>query len=561
MAMFPSASTAREQWDEEVDLLIIGSGAASVPAALVATDAGKRALIVEKNGSIGGSTALSGGVLWVPNNPVMKRAGVHDSYEQAKAYLDACAGEPGPGSTPERRHAFLTRGPELVSYLERHGMKWVHAEGWSDYHESEKPGGVARSRSLVAEIFPMRRLGAWRNRLARSARPPLKLHEISALTLYGRTMKSCLTMMKVGMRLWMNRLGFDHVGTGMAVQGRLFEIALRAGIPIWTDCPVTGLITRDRSVRGVTARRAGQEVRIAAKAVLIDSGGFARNRAMRDQYQPHPTSTEWTNANPGDTGEVMQMAMELGAATAVMDLAWWNSISTPPNGARAINVIDLSKPHSILVDAKGQRFVNESTSYVAVGIAMYERQKTAGAVPAYAILESRHRERYMWGGVKPGLVPEEWISSGYMIRANTVAELARKCGIDPAGLEATVGRFNQYAVSGKDAEYGRGDSAYNRFFGDPTVEPNPNLGVIERPPFYAVKIFPGDVGTAGGLVTDENARVIDKNGNAIPGLYATGNATAPVVGRSYPGAGASISSAAVFGFIAATHALAVEARR
>lgn len=559
-AILKDDTASNPAFDEHYDLVVVGSGAACVCAGLVAHEAKKRVLVLEKNALIGGSTALSGGVFWVPNNPIMKRAGVRDSYEHAKAYLDACAGTPGPGSTPERRHAFLTEGPELVSFLERHGMKWVHAEGWSDYHEGELPGGVARSRSLVTDIYSMRRLGDWRHRVARAARPPLRLFEASALSLYGKTWKSKRTMAQLAWRLMLNRLGCDLVGTGMAVQGRLFEIAKRVGIPIWAESPVLRLMTQNGKITGVVAKKDGRELRIGAHAVLIDAGGFAHNRPMREKYQPRPTSTEWTNANAGDTGEVMQMAIDLGAATAVMDLAWWNSVSMQPGGSHPANVMDLSKPHCIIVDASGQRFVNESTSYVTVGMAMYERHKTAPAVPSWAILESRHRENYLWGGMKPGTIPDQWLSSGYMMRAGSLDELAAQCSIDAAGLKQTIERFNRYAREGHDPEFHRGGSAYNRFFGDPTVKPNPNLGAIERAPFYAVKIFPGDVGTAGGLVCDEFARVLRDDGTIIDGLYATGNATAPVIGRSYPGAGASISSSAVFGFIAAKHALGVNTR-
>jgi len=543
-------------WDESADVVIVGSGAGSVCAALVVRDAGLRPLIVEKDAQIGGSTALSGGVLWVPNNPVMKRAGVRDSYEDAKAYLDACAGPYVSGSTPERRHAFLVEGPKMVEYLERHGMQWVHAEGWSDYHEGEYPGGVARSRSLVAQIFDMRRLGSWRNLVRRSLRPPLRLYEASDLFLWGKTWRSKVAMARVAWRLMLRRLGFDLVGTGMAVQGRLFEIALRAKIPLWNEALVTGLITEGARVAGVLVRRHGRDVRVRAeRGIIIDAGGFARNAAMRQQYQPKPTSVDWTNSNPGDTGEVIQMAMALGAAVAIMDLSWWNSVSLRPDGTRSINVMDIAKPYAIVVDAKGQRFVNEATSYVAVGIAMYQRQQQAQAVPSWAIIESRHRRDYGWGGVKPGPPPQEWLDSGYMIKAQTIEDLADRCGIDALGLKATIERFNKFARDGVDHDFGRGKSAYSRFLGDPTVKPNHSLGAIEQPPFYAVKIFPGDVGTAGGLVTDEFARVQRKDGSIIPGLYATGNSTATVVGRSYPGAGASIAAAAVFGYIAAKHAV------
>jgi 3-oxosteroid 1-dehydrogenase len=509
MGSSPESIRSEQKWDETYDFVIVGSGAASVVASLIVQQSGSSPLIVEKSDMIGGSTALSGGVFWVPNNIIMQREGVADSYEMAKQYLDACAGPPIPGSTEARRRAFLKESPKMVSFLESCGMKWVYAEGWSDYHENELPGGIARGRSLVAQIFDMRRLGSWRHLVRRSTRPPLRLHEASALFLYGRTWKSKVTMVRVGWRLMLNRIGFDLAGTGMAIQGRLFEIAKRKEVPIWRESPVTGLVVENNQVVGIRVSRNGRELRVRArKGVLLNAGGFSRNLQMREKYQPKPTTTAWTMSNPGDTGEILQMAMDIGADTNVMDLAWWNSGSILSDGSMRINVMDLSKPHSIIVGGDGRRYVNESTSYVAVGLAMYERNKVTQAVPSWAILESRHRES-----------------------------------------------FNGFARSGVDLDFRRGNSAYNRFLGDPTVRPNPNLGAIERPPFYAVKIYPADVGTSGGLVTDEFARVLRKDGSVIEGLYATGNITAPVVGRSYPGAGASIASSAAFGYVAAKHAV------
>jgi 3-oxosteroid 1-dehydrogenase len=220
----------------------------------------------------------------------------------------------------------------------------------------------------------------------------------------------------------------------------------------------------------------------------------------------------------------------------------------------------MAKPHSIVVDQGGERYMNEATSYVDVGNAMYARNEQTPAIPSWYIVDSRHRRRYRFGGLPPGSPPAHWLSSGYMIEAATLAELARKCGIDAERLDATVKRFNQFALAGVDEDFGRGASAYNRFFGDPSHKPNASLGTIEKGPFYAVKLYPGDVGTSGGLVTDEFARVLRKDGTFIPGLYAAGNAAAPVVGASYPGAGASIASSLVFGFVAARHALDVDAQ-
>jgi 3-oxosteroid 1-dehydrogenase len=365
-------------------------------------------------------------------------------------------------------------------------------------------------------------------------------------------------MAKVGLRMLQNKLGRDLVGMGGAVQARLMEIALREGVPIFLSTPVTEYLTRDGAVVGVRVKQDGKLVDVACgSGVLLDCGGFSHNAELRQKYLPQPTSSEWTFSNPGDTGEMLKMTMDLGAAVDAMDQSWWNSISVYPNGTKGGHPLDLAKPHCIMVDQSGERYVNEATSYVTVGNAMYARHKVVPAVPSWFVSDQRHRMRYRWGGLPPGRPLEEWVKGGYIIVADTLDELAKRCSLDPAKLAATVQRFNQFAKAGVDKDFGRGGSAYNRFFGDPSNHPNPSLGTIEEGPFYAVKMYPGDVGTAGGLVTDEHARVLRTDGTSIPGLYATGNVTASVVGRSYPGAGASIGASLVFGYIAAKHALHV----
>jgi 3-oxosteroid 1-dehydrogenase len=249
---------------------------------------------------------------------------------------------------------------------------------------------------------------------------------------------------------------------------------------------------------------------------------------------------------------MIQAAMALGAQTDLMDEAWWMGTSMLPDGSNGgmHTPNDIGKPHCIVVDKHGQRFVNESNSYMEFGKAMY----TAGAVPAWAIMDSRHRNSYPWGLALPGMTPKKLVEQGYFKKAATLAELADLCGVDPAGLVATVERFNGFARSGVDADFHRGESAYNRYYGDPTVKPNSCLGTIEKGPFYAVELVPGDVGTSGGIMTDEYARVLKADGSVIPGLYATGNSSAAVVGRVYPGAGASVGPSMTFGYIAALHA-------
>ena len=560
-------------WDEVVDLVVVGSGGGSMCAALVAKQLGKQALIVEKQALIGGSTGFSGGVWWVPDNPVMKRAGVADSAERARQYLDAVVTYDGPGTTPARRDAFIRTGPKMVEFLERNGMKFVYADGWSDYYD-ELPGGEARGRSLLAELFDTRELGAWEGKLSRykGFNLPVPTDQFPTLMLAKRTWAGKKAALALVARMIKGKLtGARLAGAGAAIQGRMLQIALREQLPIWTESPLVQLVVEDGRVSGVAVRRADRLVRVRARdGVLMNVGGFSRSGAMRERFQPKPNSHTWTNANPGDTGEGIEMAMKLGAAVDCMDEAWWVVTSLGPDGLPPkpggyasdgtplpfMHHLDLSLPYSMMVDQLGERFCDEAGAYMEIGQRMYRREKETGkAVPSWVVMDSRQRAFYPWGTAQPGQVPQQWLSSGYMIKADSIAELAAKTGIDKSGLQRTIERFNGFCQAGVDTDFGRGSRAFDRCHGDPTVKPNPNLGAIEQPPFYAVRMYPGDVGTAGGVVTDEHARVLREDGSVIEGLYATGNCTASVVGRCYPGAGASIGASFTFGYIAAHHAL------
>jgi 3-oxosteroid 1-dehydrogenase len=349
----------------------------------------------------------------------------------------------------------------------------------------------------------------------------------------------------------------------------MLQIALREQLPIYTDTPVKDLVVENGRVVGVVATRNGRDVRIQARdGVLINAGGFSHNREMRERWMSKPNAWKWTNANPGDTGEMIEAAQKLGAAVDCMNEAWWVITSLGPNESLpegAINPqgvpipfmhhLDLSLPHLIMVDQDGKRFCDESGAYMEIGQRMYARHEQTGrGIPAWVIMEHRHRDNYVWGTAQPGKTPQSWLDSGYMKKADTLDEIARLCGIDAVGLKAEVAKFNEYCRKGVDPEFNRGGRQFDRAHGDPTVKPNPNLGAIEEGPFYAVAMYPGDVGTAGGVLTDEHGRVLREDGSVIEGLYATGNSTASVVGRCYPGAGASIGASFVFGYRAAQHA-------
>ena len=551
-------------WDESVDLVVVGSGGGALCAAMAARAQGASVVVLEKTDKLGGSTAMSGGVLWVPNSPLMMREGVPDSPEAARRYLDAAVGDAdcGPGSTPQRRTAFLEIAPKVVEFLEGKGVPFIRAEGWSDYQD-ELPGGSQRGRSIGTPLIDSAKLGRWWPLLRMGPIPaPLTVAETRFIGEATRTMRGRMMLARMAWRmLWMRRTKRRLLGLGASLQGHMLLAAERLQVPLRTNAGVSSLVQEGDRVAGVVVTIDGVERRIRARSgVLIASGGFARNEKMRREFGPQPSSTKWTNANPGETGEMILAARDVGADLAMLDEAWWIPSSLLPSGGVGMHSTDIAKPYCILVDSAGQRFTNEAGSYVENGHRIYERNKTTATIPCWLILESRHRNRYNLGFQPPVVTPDAWLKSGYLKKADTLEDLARQCGIDAAGLKRTVERFNGFAEKGVDADFRRGARAYDRSAGDPTVKPNPNLGAIEKPPFYAVAIYPGDVGTQGGIVTDELARALRPDGSVIPGLYATGNCTASVMGRTYPGAGASIAASFVFGYIAALHALDASTR-
>lgn len=543
--------------DHSFDFVIVGSGGGSVPAALVMKAAGKSVVIVEKLPVFGGTTAYSGGVIWAPDNPVYNPDGTNDSPERARTYMEAAAGQSADDVPQARREAYIRGSREMVSFLQAQGMNFVDAH-WPDYRD-DLPGGLPSGRSLATEIFNANELGDWKHRLGGiplTTDVPMTSQESVNLFVVKRTWKGKLTALRIAWRMLRKLvLRQDLRGAGPALQGRLFKLAKAAGVPVWTDCPVSDFVVEQGRVTGVIANRDGKEIRIGASlGVLVNAGGFSRNAAMREQYQPKPTSTKWTMVNPGDTGEMMQAMMRLGGAVRFMDESWWLPSSFLPDGTLAgfHSPNDISKPHCIVVGKDGKRFANESCGYMEFGQAMYR----AGAVPAWVIFDIRHRKTYPFGTqLLPGRIPKALLENGYLKKADTLEDLARQCGIDATGLAQTVQRFNGFAETGCDEDFRRGQSAYNNYYGDPTLKPNPNLGSIAKAPFFAVALYPADVGTAGGITADEYGRALREDGSVIEGLYVTGNTSAAVTGRCYPGAGSSIGPSMVFGYLAARHAV------
>ncbi len=555
--------------ESEYDFVIVGSGGGSMAAALRAKRDGLNPVILEKREEIGGSTGFSGGVWWIPNNHIMKRHGVEDSKALANRYMDATVDFVGKGTTPERREVFLDEGPEMIRFLEDEGMKFEYPDGWADYYD-ERDGGQPRGRSLVAETFDLRQLGPWAKKVSLYA-PfvglPFNVLTMMKILMYKRHFAAKRALAKVVFTMARNKLlGRKVVSAGGAIQSRMLEMTLKRGIPVFSGFATDRLIEENGRVVAVEGLYRGKRVTVRSRhGILLNVGGFARNHEMRQKYHRKPITATWTNANPGDTGEMIEEMIRLGADTENLDLAVWVPTSLTADGKNPAGAVgrngeqypfmhnaDVAIPHYMWVDKTGNRFVNEASSYMELGERIYE----VGAIPAFAVFDDRAMKNYAYGALLPGMKPvKKWLEQGFLIKADTLDELAQKAGIDPAGLKAQVERYNRFSETGVDEEFHKGERQYDRFRGDPTHKPNPCVGAIAKAPFYATRIYPGDVGTFGGVVTDERARVLRVDGSIIEGLYATGNCTSSVMGRSYPGAGASIAPSFVFGYVAAKDAL------
>ncbi len=550
-------------FDETYDYVVVGSGGGSMCSALVMRQAGKSVLVIEKTPHIGGTSARSGGVMWIPNNRFMKRDGVEDSFEKSMTYLEAVSGgrNDTPGSTYERRRTYVEQGTRMVDFLVDQGIKLNRIAYWPDYYD-EMPGGSQQGRTVVAELFNVNELGPWKEKLQPNFMTLMApLDEMLKLQYIKKSWEAKKLAVKMVLRTIGAKLTGKHfITAGGALQGRMLQAAVKAGVEFRTEAPVRELIIEDRTVTGVAIIVDGKPFRIGARlGVLINAGGFSHNQAMRDQYQPG-TSAKWTNTIEGDTGEMIQEMMRHGAAIGQMEEMVGNQMSFPPGTANdpvkpVVQGVTAS-PHCILVDQSGVRYMNEGGSYMAYCKGMLERNREVPAVPSWAIMDQQFMKQYMLAGSMPGSKkPAEWFESGFLKKADSIEELAALIKIDPAALVATVERFNGFVAKNHDDDFNRGDRAYDRWLGDPFHPKNASLGSISEGPFYAMAVVPGDVGTYGGVVTDPQARVLREDGSVIEGLYATGISTASVMGRVYPGAGASVGPSFVWGYVAARHAL------
>ncbi|MFD4873503.1 3-oxosteroid 1-dehydrogenase [Streptomyces sp. NPDC058420] len=536
------------------DVVVIGAGAAGMTAALTAARQGLSCVVVEKAPTFGGSAARSGAGIWIPNNPVILAAGVPDTPAKAAAYLSAVV---GPDVSSDRQQSFLAHGPAMISFVMANSplrFRWM--EGYSDYYP-ELPGGLPNGRSIEPDQLDGNILGA---ELAHLNPPYLavpsgmvvfsadyKWLDLAAVSVKGAAVATeCLAR---GTKAAL--LGQTPLTMGQSLAAGLRAGLQSAQVPVWLNTPLTDLYLEGGAVTGAVVTRAGAAGLVRARrGVVVGSGGFEHNAAMRAQYQRQPIGTDWTVGAKENTGDGIQAGQRAGAALALMDDAWWGP-AIPLPGDPYFCLAERTLPGGLLVNQAGARFVNEAGPYSDVVHTMYDRNAAAPDIPAWLIVDQNYRNRYLFRDVLPTLpFPDDWYSSGAAYKAWTLDALATSIGVPAAALRSTVSRFNSLAASGKDTDFRRGDSAYDHYYTDPSILPDSCLAPLWLPPYHAFRIVPGDLGTKGGMRTDARARVLRADGSVIPGLYAAGNASAAVMGHSYAGAGSTIGPAMTFGYVA-----------
>jgi 3-oxosteroid 1-dehydrogenase len=555
-------------WDQSFDLIVVGSGAAGMSAAIRAHDLGRRVLIVEATDQYGGSTAISGGVVWIPDNPQLPSRGIKDSREDSLTYLKHIT----QGEVPVARlEAYVDESKRVLAYLDENAhFKLDALEEYADYYP-EAPGGKPGGRSMEPVPYDATLLGSEFLKL-RKSHPQSQIMGLFGITAreakgylvpgFWGTVKLLSRFVQYGLR-WFKRRRFHRdtkLHAGNALIARLRRGLMDRNVPLWLSTELTELVIEGGRVTGVVVKQGDKSMRLAANdGVMLAAGGFERNQAMREQYQRAPISTDWNAGNLRNQGDAIRLGADAGGALALMDEAWWTPVTRLPKSDSAwVLVVEKSLPGGLFVNRAGKRFYNEAAPYLDVGKAMWD----GDAVPdAWLVFDGKFRRDFPVGPIAPGYAqPDSSLSrrlrEDFLTRADTLDALAEKCGFDVNGFRETIARFNTMATAGVDEDYRRGDSANDRYYADDRIKPNPSLRALTKAPFYAIRIYPGDLGTKGGLVTDRNARVLDASGAAIPGLYAAGNTSAAVMGRTYPGAGGTIGPALVFGFLGAEAAAA-----
>ncbi|MHC9297360.1 FAD-binding protein [Mycobacterium sp. LTG2003] len=562
-----------DTYDQTVDLLVVGSGGGGMTAALTADASGLDTLVVEKSSQFGGSTALSGGGIWVPGAPAQRRAGYVPSPDGVFTYLKSIT----EGTVSDARlRAYVDKAPEMMDFLERTSdwFEFVWKPGYADYYP-ELPGGSPQGSTINVPAIDLRKLGdEERNLLTPLALAPKGIwfapKDLRLFYQIRQNWRGKAVLVKLIWRMFRARVFGDRMAAiGQSLAARMRLALKQHGIPLWLNAPMTELITGENgAVLGAVVERDGQILRIRARhGVVLASGGFDHDMAWRKEHLP-VLEKDWSFGNPAATGDGIRAGENAGGSTDLLDEAWWFPAICWPDGRLQFMLNERMMPSQFVVNGEGKRFINEAAPYMDFAHAMIEGQQSGVThIPCWLVTDIDSFHRYVVAGHLPipkipfapvptgRKVPRAWLDSGVVKEAHSWEELAGKIGVPAENLRATAERFNQLAHSGHDDDFNRGDSAYDNYYGDPTL-PNPNLRPLGEPPYYAFQIILGDLGTSGGLRTDEHARVLRADETAIDGLYAVGNVSAAVMGRSYAGAGATIGPAMTFGYIAAKHAAA-----
>lgn len=555
------------EWDQQFDVIVVGSGAGGMTAALCAAGEGLSAVVLEKASVYGGTTAVSGGGIWIPCNDDIAVNGGQDSYEEALRYMQLLTA----GEVPQPRiEAYLQNAPKMVRHLAaRFGVRFRSVPLYPDYYP-DKPGGKDGHRSMEPVEFKANKLGEEFSR----QRPPFKgtqllgrisMNQVEAHVLFtkGKGWVGLILRMLLGYwfdLIWRFKSKRDRRLTlGQALVAQLRHALLKKKVPLWLDSGMQSLVEERGRVVGVVVKQGSKTLRLRAeRGVVLASGGFEANQAMREQYLPQPTKSSWTGAPPINEGDGIRAGLALGARLGFMNLVWGSpTVHVPGAASQTTLFVERCMPGCMIVNKKGKRFVNEAAAYPDVVTAMYEDDaKGNGAVPAWLVFDATFRHKYPAGLFLPAQMqpdsslPKDWLDKVYY-RADSLEALASKIGVDAKGLVETAKKIGHYAASGRDLEFGKGDTTIDRYYSDPQNQPNPCLGPVAKAPFYALRLDAGEIGTKGGLWADERARVLREDGSVIAGLYATGNCSAAVMGKTYAGAGSTLGPAMTFGYIAA----------
>lgn len=553
----------------ETDILVVGSGASAMAAALTAAEHGARVLLIEKSHCWGGTSSTSGGVMWIPNNHLIGPAGGSDSEADALRYIRELVGD---SASDTMITTFVSQAPRMFRFMaERCGLECESLDVYCDYHP-ELPGGKSGYRSCQALAIKSDGLGrdiaslqAPHSCTTAFGRINWTAREAHVLVTQGKGAKTLFMRILIkyylDVRQRFNTARDRRLTGGSALSARLMMALKKRKVRVQLSTELTDYLVENGRVVGAVVSNDGLTQRILAKqGVIVASGGFERDPELRERYMPQPTSTAWAAGVPSNTGEPIKAAMRIGVAMGNMGSAWWAPGFKLADEDRARPMfVERALPGCILVDQDGKRFCNEAASYhVTGGIIARGGAKRA---PSWFVFDARYRGRYALGPMFPGPPKmDNWLRpsmKAILRKSDSMAGLAAQIGVPADALRATVERFNAMAKVGKDEDFHRGESMCDRYYSDASVKPNPSLAALENAPFYAIPVYASDIGTNGGIQTDEHGRALMESGAPLPGLYAAGNCSASSMGRSYPAAGATLGSGMTFGYLAARHALGI----